>query len=91
MLQLAPEKFWLFSGELFAVQKDFFDVSVVNETRNKTYERLARVAGKVGVNEEKVLKLLKVPDKPGEDGSLNLGNGVTNDVKLFVKVSGNKG
>lgn len=59
----------------------------MNETRNKTYERLAKVAAKVDVDEKKVFDLLKVPDQPGKDGSLNLGNGVTNDVKFMVKVS----
>lgn len=88
VLRLAPEKFWPFSAALFEAQKEFFDVSVVNETRNKTYERLAKLAGKEGLDEGKVLELLKVPDKPGEDGSLNLGNGVTDDVKFMVKVSG---
>lgn len=60
----------------------------MNETRNKTYERLAKLAGKEGLDEGKVFELLKVPDKPGQDGSLNVGNGVTDDVKFMVKVSG---
>lgn len=61
-------------------------MSVVNETRNQTYERLARVAGSVGVDEAKVLNLLKIPDTPGPDGALNAGNQVTNDIKWIVKV-----
>ena len=75
---------------LFEAQKEFFDVNVVNETRNKTYERLAKLAGKdgVGVDEKKVFELLKVPDQPSKEGSLNLGNGVTDDIKFMVKVSG---
>ncbi|KLU88728.1 hypothetical protein MAPG_07713 [Magnaporthiopsis poae ATCC 64411] len=44
VLRLAPSRFWDFSQALFAAQKDFFDVSVVNETRNQTYRRLARLA-----------------------------------------------
>lgn len=87
ILQLDPEKFWPFSAELFKVQTEFFDVNVVGETRNETYERLAKVAGKVEVDEGDILKLLKVSNKPAEDGSLNVGNGVTNDVKFLVKVS----
>ena len=86
VLRLAPEKFYPFSQVLFERQKDFFDVSVVNETRNETYRRLAKLAGEVGVEEEKVYGLLEIADKPGEDGSLNSGNGVTNDVKVMVKV-----
>jgi protein-disulfide isomerase len=80
-------KFWDFSQKLFEQQKDFFDVSVVNETRNQTYKRLAKIAGSVGVDEEKVYKLLEISDKPGEDGSLNSGNGVTDDVKVQVKAN----
>lgn len=87
ILRLDPDKFWPFSAELFKVQTEFFDVKVVGETRNETYGRLAKVAGKVGVNEGDILKLLKVSDKPAEDGSLNVGNGVTDDVKFLVKVS----
>ena len=86
VLKLAPEKFYKFSADLFEKQKEFFDVNVVNETRNKTYERLAKIAGSVGIEEGKVLDLLRVPDKPGPDGDLNVGNGVTNDIKIMVKV-----
>ena len=60
----------------------------MSESRNETYGRLAKVAGKVGVQEGDVLGLLRIPDKPAEDGSLNVGNSVTNDVKLLVKVRG---
>ncbi|KAM0485177.1 hypothetical protein ACHAPX_001158 [Trichoderma viride] len=87
VLRLAPEKFWAFSGELFAVQTEFYDISVVNETRNKTYRRLAKVAAKVGVSEDDVYKLLAIPEKAGEDGSLNSGNAVTNDLKVVTKMN----
>ncbi|KAI4907478.1 hypothetical protein J4E90_009507 [Alternaria incomplexa] len=80
-------KFWDFSQKLFAQQKDFFDVSLVNETRNATYKRLAKIAGSVGVDEAKVYGLLEISDKPGEDGALNSGNGVTDDVKVQVKAN----
>lgn len=86
VLRLAPAKFWDFSAALFKCQTDYFDENVVNETRNQTYERLARVAGSVGVDERKVLDLLKIPDSPGQDGQLNAGNQVTNDIKWMVKV-----
>ena len=86
VLQVAPTKFMQFSTALFDNQKDYFDVNVVNEPRNKTYGRLADLAGSVGVDRSKILSLLQVPDKPAEDGSLNVGNGVTNDIKLMVKV-----
>ncbi|KAF2831208.1 hypothetical protein CC86DRAFT_366628 [Ophiobolus disseminans] len=80
-------KFYEFSAALFDQQKDFFDVNVVNETRNNTYKRLAKIAGSVGVDEKKVYDLLEISDKPGEDGSLNTGNKVTDDVKIQVKAN----
>lgn len=72
---------------MFDDAKSFYDVNVVNETRNKTYERLAKVGAKVGINEQELLKLLWIDDKPASDGSLNTGNGVTNDVKVLVKIN----
>lgn len=87
MLRLAPDKFWPFSEALFKHQKDFFDVNVVHETRNDTYKRLAKLAGSIGLEESKVFELLEISDKPGEGGSLNTGNKVTDDIKLMVKVS----
>ena len=86
VLRLSPDRFWDFSAKLFKRQKEYFDVHVVNETRNETYKRLAKLAGEVGVAEKEVYGLLEVPDKEGEDGSANPGNKVTNDVKLMVKV-----
>lgn len=86
VLKVNPDKFWDFSKALFDKQTDFFDVYIVHEERNKTYERLAKIAAGAGVDEKKFLGLLQVSDKPGSDGSLNIGNGVTDDIKLMVKV-----
>ncbi|MCJ1478774.1 hypothetical protein MMC13_007458 [Lambiella insularis] len=86
VLRLSPAKFFEFSAALFEHQKEYFDLNVVNESRNETYKRLAKLAGTAGVDEAKVMDLLKVTDKPAEDGLLNVGNEVTNDVKLMVKV-----
>lgn len=86
VLRLAPEKFWEFSRTLFDHQTEYFDVNVVKETRNETYKRLAKLAGEVGVDEGQVYGLLEVAEKPGEGGSLNIGNQVTDDVKVMVKV-----
>lgn len=85
VLRLAPEKFWEFSAALFQRQTEFFDVNVVNETRNKTYERLAKIAGSVGVDEQKVLALLLIPETSNPN-ELNVGNQVTNDIKWMTKV-----
>lgn len=86
VLRVAPDRFWAFSEKLFERQTDFFDVGVVNETRNQTYERLVKIAGEVGVDGGKVRELLVVSDSPGSEGELNVGNGVTDDVKFMVKV-----
>ncbi len=86
--RLAPDKFWYFSDALFKAQKDYFDVNVVNEGRNQTYRRLAQLAAtSAGLDEEDVYQLLVVPDKPTADGSLNIGNKVTNDFKVLVKMA----
>ncbi|PQE22608.1 thioredoxin protein [Rutstroemia sp. NJR-2017a BVV2] len=87
VLKLQPSKFYDFSAALFSDAKSFYDVNVVNETRNKTYERLAQIGGKVGVDEKQMMDLLRISDKPAEDGSLNTGNGVTNDLKVLVKMN----
>lgn len=91
MLKLSPQLFWPFSAALFADQKSYFDVNVVNETRNATYARLAKLGASVGVDEIKLYDLLKISDKPGQDGSLNTGNGTTDDLKKLVKYNRSTG
>lgn len=86
VLRLNPDKYWDFSKALFAKQTDFFDITLVNEARNQTYQRLAKVAGSVGVDEKKFYDLLVIPEKPDKDGGLNVGNQVTNDIKWMTKV-----
>jgi len=87
VLKLSPEKFWPFSAALFADQKSYFDVNIVNETRNITYKRLAKLGASVGVDEKKMFDLLFIDDKPDKDGALNTGNGVTNELKVLVKMN----
>ncbi|KAI1638780.1 hypothetical protein F4809DRAFT_598917 [Biscogniauxia mediterranea] len=88
VLRAAPERFWAFSEALFARQRDFFDVSVVAETRNQTYRRLADLAASVGgVDADQVYALLEISDKPAPDGGLNTGNAVTNDLKVLIKMA----
>ncbi|KAI0410155.1 thioredoxin-like protein [Xylaria palmicola] len=87
VLQAAPDKFWDFSDALFRDQKAYFDVNVVGETRNQTYRRLASLAASVGVDEAAVYNRLAIPDKAADDGSLNVGNKVTNDLKVLVKMA----
>ncbi|KAK3382276.1 hypothetical protein B0T24DRAFT_600900 [Lasiosphaeria ovina] len=88
--RLAPTQFWAFSAALFAAQKEFFDVSVVGETRNETYKRLAQLAASStggSVEADEVYKLLAIPGRAADDGSLNVGNAVTNDLKVVVKMA----
>lgn len=84
----SPKEFWAFSEALFEHQKDYFDVNVVNETRNATYKRLAKLgAQSVGVDEGKMFELLKVPERAEKEDQLNVGNGVTDDVKMVTKMA----
>jgi hypothetical protein len=71
-----------FSAKLF----NTFYASVRPMIAQKTYERLAKIAGGVGVNERKVLELLTVKEE-AEIGQLNVGNEVTNDIKLMVRLN----
>lgn len=85
---LAPAKFISYATALFEHQTEYFDVSVVNETRNQTYRRLAKLAKEsVGLDEEEVYRMLAIPDAPAEDGSLNVGNRVTDDLKVLVRMA----
>jgi len=86
-MKIEPSKFWPYSSLLMQNQKDFFDVNVVNESRNETYKRLAKLGGSIGVNEDQILKMLEISDKPAADGSLNTGNAVTDDLKVLVKMA----
>lgn len=59
----------------------------MNEIRNKSYERLAKIGAQVGLNEQEMYKMLWISDKPDEDGNLNFGNQVTTDIKVLVKMN----
>lgn len=99
---LAPGAFWTYSRLLFEDQKEYFDANVVNETRNQTYRRLAQLAGQLesevskeadrdvevpkGI-EEKVYQMLEISDKPDKDGGLNVGNKVTDALKVQIKAA----
>jgi hypothetical protein len=86
VLAIDPSRFWAFSEALFKVQPEFFDVNSCAESRNDMYRRLSKVAAGVGVYEATMMEMLTVPDKP-VDGSLNMGNKVTNDMKVLVKMA----
>lgn len=86
VLAVQPSHFWPFSKALFDASDSYTDENVVNETRNATYGRLAKLAGGVGVDEKKVLERLWISDKPDAEGRLNMGNAVTNDLKVVVKM-----
>ncbi|KAI0837643.1 thioredoxin-like protein [Hypoxylon sp. FL0890] len=85
VLKVAPNKYWEFSDALFRNQLDYFDEFVVNEPRNETYKRLAKLAASVGVDEKQVYDLLAISDKVPEGGHPNFGNKITNDLKLQIR------
>jgi hypothetical protein len=72
---------------LFDDAQSFFDENVVNEARNQTYGRLAKIGAKVGIDENEMYELLYVSDKATPSGILNAGNGVTNELKMLVKMN----
>jgi protein-disulfide isomerase len=86
VLKLSPEKFWPYSDALFKDQKAYFDANVVNETRNETYNKLSLLGKSVGVDGVKMYDLLKIGEK-AKDGSLNVGNAVTDDLKVLIKAA----
>lgn len=83
MLRTNPDKFWTFSKALFDKQTEYFDEALINLPRNKTYEKLAKLAGGVGLDEKQIYSLLEISSK---GASKNAGNEVTDDIKLMVKV-----
>lgn len=92
VLFLAPDKFWPFCEILFEHQFDFFDENVVNETRNDTYLRLAKLATPLGIDETEMMDLLRVSSKPHpEHGRLNQGNKITESLKLLTRMSRQQG
>lgn len=65
---------------LFSRQKEFYDEPVANESPIQTKKRLAKLANEsVGIDEKKFYDLVST-DKG------NSGSGVTNDLKLQVKL-----
>lgn len=92
--RLAPEHFWTYSAALFAAAPtSFYDVPLVNTTRNDVYAQLVDLATSTipGFDGAAMLALLRVPDVPRDpagraDAGRNPGNGVTDDLKLVVKM-----
>ncbi|KAI9270401.1 thioredoxin-like protein, partial [Phascolomyces articulosus] len=77
--KIDPTKFYAFSDVLFQHQEEFFDVAVENKTRKELLGELAKLAESVGISGEKFTNLLL--NKEG-----NVGNSVTPDLKLCVKL-----
>ncbi|KAF8469642.1 hypothetical protein BDZ91DRAFT_678812 [Kalaharituber pfeilii] len=85
--RLVPEKFWEFSAALFEKQTEYFDVNVVNETRNQTYDRLSALAASItGITREAFYEQLAIPSSAPPE-SQNTGNQITNDLKLHIKAA----
>lgn len=100
-LRLRPDLFWEYSEFLFLFQTGFFDVNVADETRNQTYKRLARGYADIvtrsnsgsehDAEAQKLYDLLAISNKPGKDGALNVGNKVTDDLKVLIKLGRQNG
>lgn len=88
-----PSKFWDFSMALFANQTQYYDSSTATESRLNMYERLAKLAqDSTGVSATEVLQNLYFP--PVQIGSAeghNVGNAVTDDLKLLVRETRTRG
>jgi len=84
-----PSKFWDFSLALFANQTRYYDSSTATETRLDMYKRLAQLAEEsVGVRATEVLKYLNFePVQIGSAEGHNVGNAVTDDLKLLTRLS----
>ncbi|KAI5862983.1 hypothetical protein GGS23DRAFT_605111 [Durotheca rogersii] len=88
VLRLAPARYWAFSDALFQAQLDYFDEFLVDESRNQTYRRLAKLAASVtGVDEDQIYGLLEIPPKVREGSHANGGNKVTDDLKVQIKTA----
>mmetsp|Transcript_76963 Transcript_76963/g.220448 ORF Transcript_76963/g.220448 Transcript_76963/m.220448 type:complete len:309 (+) Transcript_76963:60-986(+) len=79
------DKFWEFSGEVFAQQSRFFDDMVYDKTRNDIYKELAEIAASVGVDSASVLERLRPA------GAGNAGNAVTQRLKWATKLHRTRG
>lgn len=84
----APGEFWNFAQQLFWDQAYYFDEAVVDETRNDTYRRLAKLAEEtVAIDASEVFTLLEISGKERQEAAKNAGNAVTADVKYIVKTA----
>ncbi|KAI7883352.1 hypothetical protein K492DRAFT_229641 [Lichtheimia hyalospora FSU 10163] len=81
-----PSKFFPFSDALFDKQNQFFDEAVENKTRHQLVTEVAEIAATVGVPADKIISLLS----PGSEVK-NIGNAVTNDLKLCIKIGRQNG
>ena len=83
-----PSKFWAFTEALYANQTRYYDSSTATETRLDMYKRLAKLAeDSCGVPAAEVLKYLNFePIAIGSVEGHNIGNAVTDDLKLFCRL-----
>ncbi|KAG9303598.1 hypothetical protein G9A89_018494 [Geosiphon pyriformis] len=84
-------KFFEFSDQLFAAQKDYYDESVQNLTRSQINERLAKLAESVGIPSRDFLDRLHITPTDDHSNARNAGNKVTNDLKLQIKLGRQQG
>ncbi|KAG2202987.1 hypothetical protein INT47_013203 [Mucor saturninus] len=85
--KIDDKKFFEFSDVLFENQREYFDEALENKTRREVAQELSKLAEKVGVSSDKVLELLV----NGTGEAKNVGNKVTNDLKLCIRIGRQNG
>ncbi|KAJ1988763.1 hypothetical protein H4R33_002304 [Dimargaris cristalligena] len=88
-----PDQFFPFSAALFDRQANFFDAAVHHQSRHELNTALAQYAHEVtGLKSDQVVKQLNVATSTEEGGApQNIGNKVTNDLKLHIKLGRQQG
>ncbi|KAJ3033326.1 hypothetical protein HK097_004894 [Rhizophlyctis rosea] len=80
--KIDPSKFFAFSQKLFDNQTKFFDTAIASKTRAQIYSDLADLASEVAIDKNQFLALLKL-----KDGEGNVGNEITNTLKIHLRIS----
>ncbi|CAG8496107.1 5444_t:CDS:2 [Ambispora gerdemannii] len=84
-------KFFEFSAKLFESQKDYFDESVQELNRNQINKKLAKLAESVGISPSDFLEQLHISSTDDSSTARNVGNKVTNDLKIHIKLGRQEG
>ncbi|CAG8547788.1 6182_t:CDS:2 [Ambispora leptoticha] len=84
-------KFFEFSANLFESQRDYYDESVQALNRDQINNKLAKLAESVGISSSDFLAQLHIPSTDDPSTARNVGNKITNDLKLQIKLGRQEG